>query len=201
MERTFEQQQKTYRIIYALVRPLAALIYPIRVIGRENIPEGAAVICANHSNYIDPVLMAFAFGWDKFIHFMAKKELRSVPILGKILEDGGVVFVERGKNDIDAIRASMRILKAGRQVLMFPEGTRVGEDNAVDAKTGSVRIAAKLHAPIVPVYLPRRKYIFGKITITIGKPYYVEASSHEEYLLRSEEVMEKIYALRDGVGA
>lgn len=198
LPRTYGEVERSYGRAYRLLRPLVGFLYPMRSFGAENVPEGPVILCANHSNYIDPLLAAFACGKTHMIHFMAKIELRRVPILGRILEKIGVVFVERGKSDIEAIRASMRLLKDGRQVFLFPEGTRTEEDNQVEAKTGAVLIAAKLHVPIVPMYIPRRKRIFGRITVGIGKPISVEAVTHEEYERSAAQVMEQIYQLRDG---
>ena len=198
LPRTYGEVERSYGRAYRLLRPLVGFLYPMRSFGAENVPEGPVILCANHSNYIDPLLAAFACGRRHMIHFMAKIELRRVPILGKILENIGVLFVERGKSDIDAIRGTMRLLKDGRQVFMFPEGTRTGEDNQVEAKTGAVRIASKLHVPIIPMYIPRRKRIFGHITVGIGKPMLVTAVSHEDYERAAADVMERIYALRDG---
>ncbi|MFR3290366.1 MAG: lysophospholipid acyltransferase family protein [Lachnospiraceae bacterium] len=68
-------------------------------------PEGPAVVCANHSNYIDPLLVAAAFGKENYMHFMAKLELQRVPVVGAVLKKCGICFVDRGKSDIDAVRS------------------------------------------------------------------------------------------------
>ena len=199
--RTSEQEYASYRFLFTLIKPLVYLLYPMRYTGRENIPQGPAIICANHSNYIDPVLASLAAGKENFIHYMAKKQFEKKFFLGRLLKNIGVFFVDRGKSDIDAIRAAMKYLKRGEKVFMFPEGTRTPEDNSVEAKTGAVRIASKLNVPIIPIYIPRRKKIFGRIAIHIGKPFTVSPGSHEDFVRASEEVMERIYALRDGGAA
>ena len=155
-------------------------------------------MCANHSNYIDPLLVAAAFGKENYMHFMAKLELEKVPVVGPVLKKCGICFVDRGKNDIDAIRNMMKYLKHGEKVFMFPEGTRVGYDNEVEAKTGAVRIASKMKVPILPVYIPRGKKVFGKVELLVGKPYKVEGKTHEEYEKLADGIMERIYELRDG---
>ncbi|MFR3290367.1 MAG: hypothetical protein ACLTSG_08980 [Lachnospiraceae bacterium] len=71
-------------------------------------------------------------------------------------------------------------------------------DNEVEAKTGAVRIASKMKVPILPVYIPRGKKIFGRVELLVGKPYAVEGKTHEEYLRLADGVMERIYELRDG---
>ena len=200
-EETSASQRRWFNIIYAVVVPIVMLILPTRSRGRENMPEGPAVICANHSHLLDPVLAAAAIGKRHFMHFIAKLELRSVPILGRLLEKGGVCFVNRGTGDINAMRSMMRFLKGGEKVFIFPEGTRTGEDNMVDAKTGAVRLASKLNVPIVPVYIPRHKKYFHRVEVIIGEPYSVHGHNHDEYEQLSDGIMERIYELRDGEGA
>lgn len=193
-----EQERRSFGKVFDLLKPLVKMFYPMRCRGRENIPDGPAVVCANHSNYIDPLLVAVAFGKENYMHYMAKLELERVPIVGPVLKKCGICFVDRGKADIDAIRNMMRYLKHGEKVFMFPEGTRVEHDNEVEAKTGAVRIASKMKVPIVPVYIPRGKKIFGRVELRIGKPYTVEGKTHEEYKKLADGIIERIYELRDG---
>ena len=185
-----------YLVVYYILRPLCALLYPMRYTGRENVPEGAAILCANHSNFIDPVLLAMACGTKHWLHFMAKEELMEKPVLGWILKGIGSFGVQRGKSDINAIRTAMKYLKSGEKIMMFPEGTRVSADEGQDAKTGAIRLASKLNVPIVPVYIPRRKKVFSRVRIAIGQPYYTESAGHDGYDELSHQLMDKIYELR-----
>ena len=196
-----ERARRWFNVVYSVVVPLVKLIYPIRVVGRENIPDGAAVVCANHSNLLDPVIAAGAFRRRNYMHFIAKAELKGAFILGRLLERCGVIFVKRGTGDIGAMRSMMRCLKNGEKIFIFPEGTRTEEDNMVDAKTGAVRLASKLNVPIVPVYIPRHKKLFKRIKVIIGRPYSVHGRTHEEYAELSDGIMEHIYELRDGESA
>ena len=194
-------EKRWYNLIYAIVVPIVRLLYPLSFKGRENIPDGPAVVCGNHSNLVDPILVAASFGKKTFMHFIAKQELSGVPVVGWALAKAGVCFVNRGQSDIGAMRSMMKLLKRGDKIFIFPEGTRVGEDNMVDAKTGAVRLASKLRVPIVPVYIPRRKKLFSRVHLIIGEPYYVEGHNHNEYEQLADDIMERIYELRDGESA
>lgn len=185
-----------YLVVFYILRPLCALLYPMRYTGRENVPEGPAILCANHSNFIDPVLLALACGKKHWLHFMAKEELMKKPVLGWILKGIGSFGVQRGRSDINAIRTAMKYLKSGEQIMMFPEGTRVSADEGQEAKTGAIRLASKLRVPIVPAYIPRRKKIFSRVRIAIGQPYYVESAGRDDFEDQSRHLMEKIYELR-----
>ena len=190
-----------FNLVYSIVVPVMRLFYHVRSVGRDNLPEGPAVLCANHSHLVDPILAAAACGRRTFMHFIAKQELRGVPFIGWLLGKCGVCFVNRGTGDIDAMRSMMRYLKRGEKIFIFPEGTRTEADNMVDAKTGAVRLASKLNVPIVPVYIPRHKKLFRRIEVLIGRPYSVQGRNHDEYEALSDGIMEHIYALRDGDSA
>ena len=140
-ENKAKDEKRWFNFIYSIVIPVVKLIYPVRCKGTENIPEGPAVVCGNHSNLVDPLLAAAAFGKRTFMHFIAKVELSTVPVIGWVLRKCGVCFVNRGESDIGAMRSMMRYLKRGDKIFIFPEGTRAGEDNMVDAKTGAVGVA------------------------------------------------------------
>ena len=187
--------RKWYNVIFAILRPLAAILYPMRVERRGEIPAGSAIICANHSSFIDPVLVALAFGAkEHFLHFMVKMELAKIPIVGAILLKMGSFFVDRSFGS-DAIRITMKLLKNQEKVMMFPEGTRVSQDDSIAAKSGAVRLAMKMDAPLVPVFIPRDKRIFRRVKLVIGEPYTIEKQSGSDNEELSNELMGKIKSL------
>lgn len=175
-------------------RPLAKLLYPYTVYGEENIIDKPCLVCANHSNFVDPVLVGLAFGGQRHIHFMAKIELFDNKWLGGFLTKLGAFGVDREGADISAIRSVMKYIRAGEKVGIFPEGTRVSTDGAVEAKSGAVRMAAKLKVPITPVFITRRKWIFRKVKIVIGAPIYVPADT-EDFQQVTDELMDTIAQL------
>lgn len=186
-----------YQAASVVARIFITPFYPVRYEGREHIPEGPAIICANHSSLLDPIFIAFALTLRRQTRFMAKAELFSIPVLGPIIRGVGSYPVKRGTSDVNAIRLSMQYLKQGEKILMFPEGTRVAEDEAADVKTGAIRLAMKLNVPILPVYIPRKKRIFRRDTVKIGSPFYVESHSNnkEEFQLLSDNLLSRIQEL------
>ena len=105
------------------------LYFGYKVIGRENIPEGGCVICPNHSDVIDPPLVAAAMGNSHRIRLMAKKELFSGKFFGGLITWLGAFPVDRDRADITAIKTALQAVKDGRKLIIFPQGTR-------DAKEG-----------------------------------------------------------------
>lgn len=191
-----------FHLVYSVAYVIYMLIYPLRVIGRENIPEGAAVICPRHCTAIDPPMVYFALGRKNFPRVIAKQELLEIPVLGPILYRIGVFGVRRGENDMSPIRNGLRCLKEGTKLIIFPEGTRVHEGEHVEAQTGAIMFALKTGAPLVPVYLTRAKK-FHRLTMVFGEPYHPQIAGKratpEENRQLADELLEKIYALESKV--
>lgn len=195
-----DQQHRRYRRIFTFMLCVLRLFYTFEYRGRENIPEGGALICSNHSKWLDPFFLTFAYGFDTQLHIMAKVELFRIPGLRWFLKRSGTYSVDRSIMDFKAIRTSLSYLKNGEKIAIFPEGTRASEDDVIAAKRGAVKLADRSGCPIVPTYIPRKKGLFRKITIVIGKPYYVNPEhvklSPADYTRLSDEMMEKIKLLK-----
>ena len=71
-------KEKWYRLVYDVLRPIGALLYPQKFYGLENIPEGPAILCAPHSNVADPILISFALGRKTYVHHLAKAESKTM---------------------------------------------------------------------------------------------------------------------------
>lgn len=190
-----------YAFIYIVMYPFFNLVHPSRVIGRENIPEGGVLICSNHTTANDPVFVMFAMTLKRRLRAMGKKELLKVPFIGLLLEKAGVIWVARGKADVGAIKTSMKALKDGERLLIFPEGTRVRKSDGEmsEAKNGAALLSTRCNVPILPVYLPEKKLWFRRTTIVIGEPYIPEIvgkkGTQEEYEAITCDLMERIEAL------
>ena len=193
------RQYRTYRFLYSICRFIAGICCRLQTVGRENIPEGGALLCANHSHWCDPFQMAFALTKKVHLHLVAKKELFHNKLLNYIIRKIGSFPVDRSSADITAVRTVVRYLKGGSKVGIFPEGTRTMEDGAVEAKVGAVRMAEMAGVPVVPVYIPRKKRLFGRITVVIGKPFHVNTEhrhlKQEDYQRLTDQMMEQITLL------
>lgn len=191
------KRETWYKIVYCILRPIGWLLYPQKTVGRHNVPEGAAILCANHSNAPDPVLISFGLGFHTYVRHFAKAEAKKIPVFGKLMQKIGSVFVHRGEQDLEAIKGCMRALKAGEKIIIFPEGTRVHGNDVVMPKSGAIHMASRLHVPIVPVYLPRDKKFFHPVRVVFGEPYYVEPQTHDDYDALASDLMDRIWALKE----
>lgn len=192
-----------YNLYYFLIWPFMCLYHPPFHKGSENIPEGGALLCANHSSYSDPVLIGRAAGIKHYLRFIAKLELFRFPVFGWLLKQCGVLSIDRQSADIAAIKASMRILKGGQKLVIFPEGHRIKDPAAQalnnQAKNGAVMLAVKTGVPLVPVYVSPIKKPFRRVKVVIGQPYYPsiegKKANSDEYERLSMELMDKINEL------
>lgn len=198
---TKEQLDRNFNRLYSFLAPIFRIIYPLKVVGRENIPEGPVVICPNHTCWNDPFCVVFAFGKQFPMRAMAKVEILKWPIVGPILAKCGVFGVDRGNTDMKAARQSMKHLREGSKLLMFPEGTRVHEGESVDAKAGAALFATRCNVPLLPMYIHNTKKLFKRSTVVIGKPYVPEyegrKASSEDLQNIAKELQNRIYALEE----
>jgi 1-acyl-sn-glycerol-3-phosphate acyltransferase len=198
-----------YWVCYHLIKLFARIFFRLRVVHRERmINHGPVILAANHQSYLDPPLAGSVS--DRAIFFLARKSLLNGAILGWLLPKLNVIPVdsETGK-DRTALKALIRILKAGEGTLVFPEGQRTPDGKLQPALPGVGLVIAKTLAPVVPMRIfgafdawpvhekwPR----LGRVTIVVGEPIYfteqdLEPASKDLYTRLSQRVMDAITAL------
>lgn len=194
-------KNKLYSILLPIVRAFLRVFCPWTASGAEYVPEGPAVLCGNHTALGDPLYVVCSLKKGEQSHVMAKEEVMGWPVIGWLLKKLGVIGVKRGRSDVGAIKESMRVLKNGERLLLFPEGTRVKEGQQAAAHTGAAMLATRIGVPIVPVYIsPREKG--KKVRVVFGKPYEPEFSGRkatpEELHAISDDLMARIRELGGG---
>lgn len=194
--------QRTYRILRAFLAVWLRILHPvIHVHGRENIPEGPCMLCCNHSSFSDPVWVIVYGKLSRLPRIMAKQELMKLPVLGWLYRKLGAFPVDRGATDLKAVQTTLKTLREGNRVLIFPEGTRVRKGKKVEAHSGALLMANRAKVPVVPIYVSTKKHLFSRINLSFGEPYFPEyaaaKATPEELTLRSAELLEKIYAMGD----
>ncbi len=170
---------KLYSFIRFLVVLPIRLIFRLKIEGRENIPDEAFLVCANHISAVDPLLLAIAF--PKPIRFVGKEEILQNPfwrLIGKIAH---FIPINRGSADLKAIRTCMSAIKDGQNVGIFPQGTRIKSNPTPEsALPGTGLIILRTKAPVVPVAVFAKEHkvkAFRKTRVVIGKPVYYEEYS------------------------
>ncbi len=164
-----------YYLVWSLVFLPFRLLFPAKVINKKNIPQKRSIIACNHLALIDPVIIAVHTR--RMLHFIAKKELQRVPVLGPIIPAAGSVLVERGTADVAAVKKILKILKDDKVLVIFPEGTRNKQDEGEmqELKSGAIMFAIKTGSPITPVIIWRRHKLFRRNYVYYGRPFTLDA--------------------------
>ena len=160
------------------------IVYRTKVIGKENIPKnGAVIFCANHKSFLDPPLLEVTCK-RRDTRFVAKEELtknKFLAFLGKVFD---VILVKRNDRDFGPMKESLKTLKEGKSLAIFPEGTRNGLKKGLKPKTGVAYFALNSNATVIPVGIKGGEKPFKKATITYGKPLNLEGYKGNKELKR-----------------
>lgn len=174
-ERVLAHARRWAALVLAGLRPLAGI--EVIVLGRENLPQaGAALIASQHQSALDTVL------WLQLVPraaYVFKAELARIPLFGPMLERGGQIPVGRtaGAGSLrETLRAVDRAVADGRQIVMFPEGTRVAYGERAALQPGIALIARRAQLPVIPVATnsglvwPRRAFLKqpGRVFVVAG---------------------------------
>lgn len=171
-----KKKDSTWKIIqrefvrYFLIG-LYKLIYGVKVKGKENVPkDGAYILCGNHVSFIQvPIIVLFTPRKD--LKFIAKAELFNNKILAWLGYLFDVIPVKRGKQDVDSMKKSLKVLANENMLGLFPEGTRNGLQKNVKVKNGASFMALKTGSKVLPVGIKSvKKGPFTRIIVNFGKP-------------------------------
>ncbi len=187
------------------VKWLYKIFYDFHIEGIENIPQDRPVVLAsNHRSYADPVILTMPMKLP--VSYMAKEELFHNKLFGWFIRKLGAFPVTRGAGDMSVIDDSINILRSGRNLVIFPEGTRSKDGKVGKGKTGVAMIAAKSGADVVPcgiVFEGEKLHFRSKLTLKFGKPIKaeelaVEGSSPRELKEVKKRIMSAITELVEG---
>ncbi|GHT42504.1 1-acyl-sn-glycerol-3-phosphate acyltransferase [Endomicrobiia bacterium] len=177
-----------------MFRIMFCLFYRWHIEGVENIPQSeGAIISPNHISFFDPPLTGSSM--KRPLYFMAKKELFDVPVFGWAIGQTNAFPVKRGLRDIAAVRHAFSLLKKGRLLLMFPEGTRSKDGKIGKAMSGAGMVACNAQVPLIPVKIENTNAMlkFKQIKINYGKPIYPPKEfTKKDYLDLSQKVLDVI---------
>lgn len=159
------------------------IVYRAQIVGKENIPKHENFIfCGNHRNYLDPPLMVATVG--RHVRFMAKDELSKNPFFAflGVVFDG--IYVKRDSKDVTALKTTLKALKEGESIALFPEGTRNGLEKGEKVKGGAAFFALRTGVRVVPVGISGGLKAFQKVKLVYGKP--IDLSKYKEMYKNKE---------------
>ena len=176
------------------------IVYRAKVIGTENIPKsGAVLICGNHKSFLDPPLIEVTCK-RKDVRFIAKRELTKNKFLAFLAKQFREILVDRDSKDMTAIKETLKGLKNGDCIAIFPEGTRNGIQKGEKVKEGAAFFALNSNAVVIPAGIKGGERPFKKVTITYGKPmdFSEEKKNRKDKATIekvTDEIMDKILEL------
>ncbi|NMA55486.1 MAG: 1-acyl-sn-glycerol-3-phosphate acyltransferase [Firmicutes bacterium] len=158
-----------YKICAKIIKLYLGIFKQLKISGQENIPsEGPVIIVANHISAWDPPVVAVAC--PRQVHFMAKHELFTNPLLRWVFTKLGAFPVKRHVPDRKAYKYALTILRDNRVLGMFPEGTRSKSGELNPAEQGAALLALRTQATLIPAGIKGTRYKdTGPVQIRFGQ--------------------------------
>ena len=183
-------------IVRTAIRIYFAIVYRVKVVVTENIPKDKKeplIYCGNHRTYADPPLIVVTA--KRHVRFLAKEELRKNPFFAflGVVFDG--IYVKRDSKDVSALKTTLKALKNGESIALFPEGTRNGMEKGKKVKDGAAFFAVRTGAKVIPVGISGGEKPFKKMTIKYGEPLDYSGRSKDDLDEITEDIMKKIVEL------
>jgi long-chain acyl-CoA synthetase len=167
------------------------VLFKLRVEGMENLPPAPYVMCPNHSSYLDAPILTAALPWKAFhnVFYVGTSEIFGTGPMRKLAQFLHLIPVDPDSNLVPAMRAGAYGLRAGKILVMYPEGERSIEGPPKKFKKGAAILSQHLNVPIVPVAeygfhdcWPRGRGFqgFHPLRIRVGKPIYPDLNEKPE---------------------
>jgi 1-acyl-sn-glycerol-3-phosphate acyltransferase len=203
-------KQLWYEYLKVGCRMAAAGLFHIRCTGRENEPrEGGALVLSNHQSLFDPVLVGLTL--DRRLNYMARETLFAFAPFRWLIKSLDAIPIDREGLGLAGLKETLRRVKRGEWVLIFPEGTRSPNGEVARLKPGFAALAKRAKVALVPVGIegayqawPRNRLLPGVTTIHVhvGKPISPEeaqAADERELVAEVERRIRHCHAVaRDG---
>lgn len=186
----------------ALFYPVHSLFYPFKLYGHKKVGLGAYIYVGNHYCLWDVFYPAHTTR--EGIHFMAKESVLHKPVLRSWGRAVGAIGAMRDGSDVRTLMESMRVLRNGEKLSMFPEGTRnkVSDEEFLPFHGGAALLAVKTKTPIIPFVICNRPRVFRRTHVVFGEPmelteYYDRKLTPKDYEEADEKLKARLYELRE----
>lgn len=188
-----------YRAIIFIVWCCFKFVYKIKVKGRENFPQGGAIIVANHTSFLDPPIVAVSCPEE--IQFLARSSLFK-GVFGKFIRALNSHPIDP-KHNLDVMRKISSLVKEGKKVLIFPEGERSADGRLQPMQTGASFLMLRTKAPIIPIRIEgayqiwhrnkKRPRLRGRLKVYIGKPIFFEEFASLDKKVAQSVIGQRVY--------
>jgi len=174
----YKRKDWFYGLVYWLARGFFKLFFRLKIYGVRHFRPGAGIVASNHASHFDPPVLSISCPEE--VHFLAKESLFDIPLLGRLIRVLNAHPVSRSAGDASTFREIIRLLREGKKVIVFPEGSRSSDGSLQSLERGLSFLVQKGRCPIFPAYIqgtfhawpPGRKLpkLFGNISVVFGSP-------------------------------
>jgi 1-acyl-sn-glycerol-3-phosphate acyltransferase len=181
---------------------LSTVLFDLKVYGVDNVPTtGGALLLSNHLSFLDPAVIGVQLR--RPASYLAKSELFDVPVFGRVIPKLNAFPVRQGAGDIGAVRETIKRLKEGHVLTVFPEGARSLTGELEPLAGGFTLIVRKADVPIIPVGIdgsfqawPRGKSMFKPhpVRVKFGPPMEVQKMKPAEIVVKVETALRELIA-------
>jgi 1-acyl-sn-glycerol-3-phosphate acyltransferase len=202
----------TQYLTWPILFPLFSLFYRINIHGEENLNKIASpfIIIANHISFYDSFLFRLIIGRHISLlplRFMAVKRfdwkflnfLERIGIIDLLYFLFGVLVVVKGRGLKRNLEESIKIIKAGGNVVIYPEGKIVSDGNIGEFKIGAAILAQKTGVAVLPVSfgLGKRFFIRRGLDINIGAPVTIsEIQNPVDITVQFRKIIENLHSFK-----
>lgn len=139
-----------YRLVRMSSRLVAVFVFDLRCYGRENtLVEGGGLILSSHQSHFDPVLIGVTF--NEHLNYLARRSLFNNRIFATVISLLDAIELDRDRSGLAGLKETMKRLRRGEKVLIFPEGTRTTDGEIAPLKPGFLSVARRSKVPLIPV--------------------------------------------------
>jgi len=171
-----------YESIRSLLRLVFFPLFRISVKGRKNVPrKGPVLILSNHQSFFDPMYCQLPI--NRHMHYIARSTLYDNKFFGWLLLTLNTIPIKQGEADISAMKKAINVLKEGKMLCLYPEGSRTHDGKIAEIQGGFGLLSRRSKATVVPVVIdgayecwPRQNKWpkIGKVYVEYGKPFTPE---------------------------
>jgi 1-acyl-sn-glycerol-3-phosphate acyltransferase len=200
-----------YRIVIFIAKMMFSELFDGDIYGYENIPRyGPCLLACNHLSYFDPPFIGSAVP-GREVFSLARSSLFSTKFRHWLFSNMNCIPLDRKSGDVMAIKTALHLLKNGKCVMIYPEGTRSADGSIGEPLAGIGMLACKMEVPVIPCrifgtfeVMNRNAKFFDwnqKATIVFGQPilpkdYIIAPDSREKYKLTATYIMNIVQNLQ-----
>lgn len=199
--RTRSSMSWLYRSLLFLAWYYCKIFYRLKIYAHKPFYEGGAILASNHTSFLDPTFVSVSCPQE--VHFLARESLFKFPLFGRFIRALNAHPVTGGASDIAVFRLVDELLRQGKKIVLFPEGTRSPDNKLGPIKPGIGLLVLRSNAAIIPTYVDgaykiwnrKRRFpkLWGKAICVFGSPIFASSYAHLEKKEAQKAIADKLH--------